>query len=379
MIPVNEPQIGELEIEYVNECLRTGWISSAGRFINEFEERWAEYCGRKYAIACSNGTTALELAIEALDLEDGDEVIIPTFTIVSCAQAVIYGKGKPVLIDSDPETWCMDTSRLEEAITPKTKAIMPVHIYGHPVDMDSVLQLAEKHGLTVIEDAAEAHGAEYYSSQDGSWRRCGGFGEMSCFSFYGNKLVTTGEGGMVLTDDPRHADALRSLRNLCFQPERRFFHERLGHNARLTNVQAAMGAAQVQRIDEIVDRKRECGREYSERLSGVPGIQIQVEKDWARSVWWMYGIVVEEETGLTAVKLADLLAGKGVETRPFFLGMHEQPFWSDRGLPAGSFPVAERLARQGLYLPSGTALTDEQLTQVAGAVAEVMSNVGDIR
>jgi perosamine synthetase len=230
MIPVNEPLIGQREIEYVMKCLRTGWISSAGRFIEEFEEKWAAYCGMKYGIAVSNGTTALQVAVACAGLKPGDEVIIPTFTIIFCALAVIYNGGVPVLVDSDPPTWCMDVSQVEAKITSRTRATMPVHIYGHPVDMDPLIALAEKYNLSVIEDAAEVHGAEYLSGRhtaQATWRRCGGLGHISTFSFYANKLITTGEGGMVLTNDRSIAEKARSLRNLCFRPEKLFFAHRI--------------------------------------------------------------------------------------------------------------------------------------------------------
>jgi len=376
-IPVNEPLLGPREMEYVNECLRTGWISSAGRFIELFEESWAAYCGRKYGVAVSNGTTALQLAVDALDLRPGDEVILPTFTIISCAAAVIYGGGVPVLVDSEPRTWCMDVTQVAERITPRTRAIMPVHIYGHPVDMDPLLDLAEKHNLAIIEDAAEVHGAEYQAGRSGPnprWRRCGSFGSLSCFSFYGNKLITTGEGGMVLTDDPRLAETIRSLRNLCYQPQRRFYHERLGYNFRLTNLQAALGLGQVERMEAIVARKRWMGQEYTRRLKHVDGLQLPVEEPWARNVYWMYGVVLAEETGMDATHFGQRLREFGVETRPFFLGMHEQPVFHERGLFIKErYPVAERLACRGLYLPSGVALNESQLEQVCQAVREVLS------
>jgi perosamine synthetase len=375
MIPVNEPSLGALEMAYVTECVQTGWVSSAGRFINEFEERWAAYCGRRYGIAVSNGTTALQLAVASLGLKPGDEVIMPTFTILSCALAVIYNGGVPVVVDCDPRTWCMDVTQIEKKITSRTRAIMPVHIYGHPVDMDPVMNLAEKHRLAVIEDAAEVHGAEYLSGRNtnnSTWRRCGSFGTLSCFSFYANKLITTGEGGMVLTDDRILAEKGRSLRNLCFQANRRFYHEELGFNFRLTNLQAALGLAQVERMNEIVSRKRWMGKEYTRRLQGIKGLQLPVEESWARNVYWMYGVVVSEERGMDACQFSQNLKERGVETRPFFLGMHEQPVFHKRGLFRNEhYPVAERLARQGLYLPSGLALTEEQLSQVCDAVNEV--------
>jgi perosamine synthetase len=367
MIPVNEPHLGARELEFIAECVRTGWVSSSGKFITEFEERWAGYCGRKHGVAVSNGTVALQLAIQALDLKPGDEVIMPTFTIISCAQAVIYAGAMPVLVDSEPRTWCMDTTQLSGKITTRTRAIMPVHIYGHPVDMDPVLDLAAKHDLAVIEDAAEAHGAEYRS------RRCGSFGLMSCFSFYANKLVTTGEGGMVLTDDSAIADKLRSLRNLCFLPGRRFYHEDLGFNFRLTNLQASLGVAQIERMDQIIQKKRWIGEEYTRRLQHIPTIQLPVEEKWARTVYWMYGLVLSPDTRMNAAEFSEKLKQRGVETRPFFLGMHEQPVFRRRSLFKGErYPVAERIARQGLYLPSGIGLTPEQLATVSDAVNEVL-------
>ena len=376
MIPVNEPLLNEQAIKYVEECVRTGWVSSAGRFITEFEAQWAAYCERRYGIAVSNGTVALQLAVACLGLKPGDEMIMPTFTIISCALAVIYNGGVPVLVDANPHTWCMDVSQVESKVSPRTRAIMPVHIYGHPVDMDPLLDLADKYGLTIVEDAAEVHGAEYLSGRNGShpvWRRCGSFGTLSCFSFYANKLITTGEGGMVLTDDSQLAEKARSLRNLCFQPDRRFYHEELGFNFRLTNLQAALGLAQLERMDEIIAHKRWIGQEYNRRLKDIKGLQLPAEEPWARSVYWMYGVVLSEGTGLDAVQFAQRLRERGVETRPFFLGMHEQPVFHQSGLFLNEhYPVSERLARQGLYIPSGMALTDKQLVQVCDAVHEVL-------
>ncbi len=298
---------------------------------------------------------------------------MPTFTIVSCATAILAVDAVPVLVDADPVTWTMDVGQLESRVTPRTRAIMPVHIYGHPVDMDPLLELAERHGLVVLEDAAEAHGAEYRSG-DGEWRRCGSFGALSCFSFYANKLVTTGEGGMVVTDDDGLADRLRSLRNLGFHAARRFHHEELGFNFRLTNIQAALGVAQLERMDEIVERKRDIAALYTERLGRIEGLSLPPEEPWARSVFWMYGVVVGEATGLDATGLAERLHERGVETRPFFLGMHEQPALHRLGLFDGErYPVAERLARQGLYLPSGLALTDGQVETVCAAVRDALA------
>jgi perosamine synthetase len=376
-IPACEPVIGQRELEYVTECLRTGWVSSAGQFIDEFENRWAAYCGRRYGVAMSNGTTALQAAVAALDLEPGDEVIMPTFTIVSCAQAVTYNGGRPVLVDCDPETWCMDVAQVEAAVSSRTRAIMPVHIYGHPVDMDPIVRLAQEHGLAVIEDAAEAHGAEYLSdrlSSSPTWQRCGSMGTASAFSFYANKLITTGEGGMLLTDDEELFERARAIRNMCFgRGDERFRHISLGHNFRMTNVQAAMGVAQVERIDEIVARKRWIGQQYTWRLQEVEKLQLPVEREWARSVYWMYGVVVSEDTGMDGAEFARRLRQRGVDTRPFFLGMHEQPAFQEQGLFVGErHPVAERIARQGVYLPSGLTLTEADIERVIWAVREVL-------
>jgi len=377
VIPVHEPLLGGRELDYVSDCVRTGWISSAGEFIERFEEDWAAYCDRKYGVAVSNGTVALQLALACLDLEPGDEVIMPTFTIISCALAAIRVGAIPVLVDADPRSWGMVVEQVREKITSRTRVIMPVHVYGHPVDMDPLLGMAREHGLAIVEDAAEAHGAEYLVDRNGPaprWRRCGGFGDLSCFSFYSNKLVTTGEGGMIVTDDPRLAERARSLRNLAFQPERRFLHDEAGFNFRMTNLQAALGVAQVERIDEILARKRAMAAGYNRRLDGIGCLELPVEERWARNAFWMYALVLSEESPMDAVELARELRARGVDTRPFFLGMHEQPVFHRLGLFRDeAYPTAERIARRGLYLPSGPGLTDDQLDRVAGALREVLA------
>lgn len=368
LIPVNEPLIGEQEKKYVMECLETGWISSEGHFIREFEEKWAEYCGMKFGIAVSNGTVALEIAVASLNLQPGDEVILPSFTIISCAQAVTNNQGVPVLVDCDPETWCMDVSQVEAKITSKTKAIMPVHIYGHPVDMDPLRELAQKHGLVIIEDAAEAHGGEYKG------HKCGGLGDLSCFSFYANKIITTGEGGMVLTNDEAQAERLRSLRNLCFRNERRFYHTELGNNYRLTNIQAAIGVAQIDRMEQSIQHKRWMASAYAEQLGNIKGLSLPGERLWAKNVYWMYGVVLDPGFGIDATEFARLLSEQGVMTRPFFLGMHEQPVFHKMGLFIDEhYPVTEHIARQGLYLPSGMKLTESQINQVCHTVKKILS------
>ncbi len=367
MIPVNEPVIKATALEYLGECIRTNWISSEGRFLSIFENRWAEYCNMDYGVAVSSGTAALDIAVASLGLEAGDEVIIPTFTIISCALAVMRAGGTPVLVDSDPETWCMDVNQIESRITPRTKAIMPVHMYGHPVDMDPVLNLARTHDLAVVEDAAEAHGATYKA------QRVGGLGDLSCFSFYGNKIITTGEGGMVLTKCPERHKRLTSLRNLGFRSDRRFYHTELGYNYRMTNLQAAIGASQVEHIEENLQRKKWMGNAYTERLRHLDRITLPVEKPWASNVYWMYGVVLSDESKMDAAEFGWRLRNEGVDTRPFFLGMHEQPALQQKGLFLGEkHPVAERLARKGLYLPSGMALTQQQVDRVCEAVETVL-------
>lgn len=368
MIPVNEPLLDGNEARYLQECIATGWISSEGPFVERFEAEMAARVGRRYGVAVTNGTAALEAAVVALGLGPGDEVILPTFTIISCAAAVVRAGATPVVVDCDPVTWNMDVGQVADRITPRTRAIMAVHIYGLPVDMDPLLALAERHGLRIIEDAAEMHGQTYRG------RPCGSFGDLSVFSFYPNKHVTTGEGGMILTDDPALAERCRSLRNLCFQPGRRFVHEELGWNLRMSNLQAAVGVAQLERLDEFVARKRRMGRRYTELLADVPGLQLPLPAtDYAENIYWVYGVVLDDALPFDAEEAMARLRRLGVGTRPFFWPMHEQPVFRRMGLFAGErHPVAERLARRGFYLPSGLALTDQQIEQAAQALQECL-------
>jgi len=363
IVQVSEPRIYGEEITNVIECLTGGWISSQGRFIEEFEHKWSAYCGMRYGVAVCNGTVALQLAVKCLDLKPGEEVIMPAYTIISCALAVIYNGGIPVLVDADPKTWCMDVSQIEAKITPRTRAIMPVHIFGHPVDMDVVNQIARKHELVVIEDAAEAHGAGYKG------KRCGGLGDISCFSFYANKIITTGEGGMVLTSDQKYYERLLSLRNLCFRTEKRFSHVELGHNFRMTNLQAAIGVGQLEHINDALDHKLWMKAAYESRLKKLVGLQLPTEKPWARNVYWMYGVVLDKSLDIDAAKFAERLLVHGIMTRPFFVGMHEQPVFKKRGIFVDEkYPVSERIASYGLYLPSGLTLTQNQIDRVCDAV-----------
>jgi perosamine synthetase len=368
LIPVNEPLLNGNEEKYLIECIRTGWISSEGPFIKQFEEQFAARVGRKYGIAVCNGTAAIEAAVAALDIDSGDEVIMPTFTIISCIGQIVRAGAIPVLIDSDPVTWNMNVAQIEAKITPRTKAIMVVHIYGLPVDMEPLLMLASKHDLKVIEDAAEMHGQTYKG------KPCGSFGDISTFSFYPNKHITTGEGGMIVTDDLVLAEKCRSLRNLCFKPEQRFVHDELGWNFRMTNLQAALGVAQLERLDEFVQTKRRMGARYTELLTGTPCIQLPLTHiDSADNIYWVYGIVLDDDIHFNAQEAMTRLGKLGIGSRPFFWPMHEQPVFRKMGLFAGeSYPVAERIARRGFYIPSGMALTDEQIEQSAAAVKEIL-------
>lgn len=374
MISVNEPALGALEERLVAECVRTGWISSSGDYIDRFEAGWAAICDRRFGVAVSNGTVALQLAVAAAELPVGSEIIMPTFTIVSCALAALHNGCLPVFVDSDPETWCIDVGLIEEKITDRTSAIMPVHIYGHPVEMGPLLALAERYNLKVVEDAAEAHGSMYRDDPQGTWRPCGSFGAVSTFSFYANKAVTTGEGGMLLTDDEDLAERARLLRNLAFTAERRFLHREAGFNFRLTNLQAALGVAQLERFEEIVVKKRAVASRYLELFKDEDRLALPVEKEWAKSIYWMFGLVLRDTVPFEADELSRRLMRRGVETRPFFLGMHEQPLFHDRPASTDRFPVAERLARRGLYLPSGLALQEEQIEYVAQAVRDSLDD-----
>lgn len=367
-VPVNEPLLNGNEEKYLIECIRTGWISSEGPFVTRFEQQFSARVARKHGVAVANGSVALDAAVAALGIGPGDEVIMPTFTIISCAAAVVRAGGVPVVVDCDPDTWNMDAEQVEARITPRTKAIMVVHIFGLPTDLDPILDIARRHDLKIIEDAAEMHGQTYKG------RPCGSFGDVSTFSFYPNKHVTTGEGGMILTDDEALAERCRSLRNLCFKPEQRFVHDELGWNFRMTNLQAAVGVAQLERLDEFVGIKRRMGRRYTELLEGVEGIQLPIpSRDYAENIYWVYGVVLRDEVPFDAKEAMSRLAKLGIGTRPFFWPIHEQPVFRRMGLFEGEkHPVAERIARRGFYLPSGMALTDEQIQRSAAALMEIL-------
>lgn len=368
MIPVNRPLLDGNEKAYLIECIDTGWISSEGPFVSRLEKQFTEFCGRRHGVAVCNGSAALDLAVAALKLEQGDEVILPAFTIISCVQAILRSGARPVVVDCDATTWNMDVAAVEKGITPATRAIMVVHIYGLPCDMDPILELAKHHGLAVIEDAAEAHGQTYKG------RPCGGFGDLSTFSFYPNKLVTTGEGGLVLADDDTLAARLGSMRNLCFGARQRFVHEELGWNMRMSNMQAAVGCAQFERLPAFVERKREIGRRYDRLLANAPHIGIPCRATaYAENCYWVYGIVLDEDFPADARAMMGRLAERGIGTRPFFWPIHEQPVLKRMGLFANDHhPVSERIARRGFYIPSGLATTEEEQATVASELRALL-------
>jgi perosamine synthetase len=361
-LPVAQPFIADKELSYVMECVLTGWISSAGKFVTRFEEIFAEFCGARYGIATSSGTTALHLALLTAGVGEGDEVIVPTLTFIATANAVKYTGARPVFVDSEDSTWNVDAGRIEEAVTPRTKAIIPVHLFGHPADMDPILEIASRHGLTVIEDAAEAHGACYKE------KRVGNLGDLGIFSFYGNKIVTTGEGGILVTDRPDLAEKARLLRDHGMSREKRYWHTVLGYNYRLTNLQAAVGVGQMEKIEQILQKKRWIAHRYDEILKDQAGLSPPPEASWAHNVYWLYAVLMEPEFfGCSRDELIARLLERGIEARPFFPPVHTQPVYST----GQSLPVAERLAAIGLCLPSAPQLHSTDIQRVAAALQEL--------
>lgn len=368
-IPVSEPLLGPPEREALARCIDEGWISSEGPQVRRFEESMAGLVGRRHGIAVANGTAAIDVAVAALGIGPGDEVIVPSFTIISCVLQVVRSGAVPVFVDVDPVSWNVDVDQVARSITSRTRAMIVPHLYGLAADMDALQSLADHHGIHVIEDAAEAHGLRLHD------RPCGSFGTLSTFSFYPNKLVTTGEGGMVVTDDDRLADRCRSLRNLCFEPERRFVHRELGWNYRMTNLQAAVGLAQLERLDDVVSRKRHIGHRYLDRLEGAPHLRLPPrDHGGAENVFWVFGIVLEPPSGMTAIEAMQELGRRGIGTRPFFYPLHRQPVLNDLGFGIGDrLPVSEHLGEFGFYVPSGVTLTDAQIDVVATAVLDVVA------
>lgn len=365
-VPVNTPLLSGNEKKYLNECIDTGWISSEGDFIKQFENKFSTYVGRKFGIAVSNGSAALDVAVQALGIGEGDEVIMPTFTIISPALSVVRAGATPVLIDSNPLTWNMEVDQIESKITSKTKAIIVVHIYGLPVDMNPVVEICKKYKLRLIEDAAEMHGQTY------NGKICGSFGDVSIFSFYPNKHITTGEGGMIVSDDEEITEKCRKLKNLAFEPQgRRFIHHELGWNYRMTNMQAALGVAQLEKINEHLVRKREIGNRYNKGLRDIPGFQFPLAaSESADNIYWVYGLVADTEEKCNSTVKA--LAEANIGTRPFFWCMHEQPVFQKMGFFENEkYPNAEKLARNGFYLPSGLGLKDDEIDYVIDSLKRI--------
>lgn len=361
-VPVAEPQFGESELRYVSDCILTGWVSSSGKYVKRFEDDFSQFCTTKYAASSSNGTTALHLCLLALGIGPGDEVLVPSLTFIATANAVTYTGAKPVFIDSEYKTWNIDPSKLEEAINHRTKAIIPVHLYGHPADMEPILAIAKRHNLAVVEDAAEAHGALYKGEKVGS------IGDLGMFSFYGNKIITTGEGGMIVSDNHDLIDRIRLIRDHGMDPENRYRHNVLGYNYRLTNIQAALGVAQMERIDKIIEKKRENAALYNKALENIKGVTLPPEAPWARNIFWLYSILVDDDIfGQTAKQLGEKLRDKGIDTRPLFPPVHLQPIYNTEQ----TLPVCEKISERGISLPSSVNLSEREINLIVKEIKNI--------
>lgn len=371
-IAVCNPYLNGNELKYVEDCIKTNWIGSMGKYIDEFEKRFAEFCDVKYAVACSNGTVALHLAVESLGIGFGDEVIVPSFSMVATSNSVIYAGAKPVFVDSELRTWNIDPEKIEEKITTRTKAIIVVHTYGHPCDMERIMRIARKNNLYVIEDAAEAHGAIYKGKKIGS------LGDVAAFSFYSNKILTAGEGGMVITNNKEAAEKAKAKRNHCFS-KTRFIHDDLGYNYRITNIQAAIGLAQLEKADEYVNARIMNAQKYNSLLKNADGITLPPYSKDVKNVYWMYGILIDKEKyGMTAKELMAALGKEGIDTRAFFYPLNKQPFYIENKKKDPRFPEykddcpnAEFLWNNGLYLPSSSNLTEEEIRTVCNAIIKL--------
>jgi len=365
-IPVSEPTITDREIDYVCQAVKSGWVSSLGEYITKFEEKFAEYIGVKYALTTSNGTTALHLALVSLGIKEGDEVIVPDLTFIATANAVVYTGAKPVFADIDPETWCIDPEDIKRKITKKTKAIIPVHLYGHPANMDPIIEIAKEYNLFVIEDCAEAHGAEYKGQKVGSIGHCG------VFSFYGNKIITTGEGGMITTNHDQIYEKAKFLRDHAMSKEKRYWHTEIGYNYRMTNIQAALGLAQLERIDEIIQKKLQIFTWYKEFLGYIPEIKLNPEKEWAKNVFWMVCLLNEKFNGEKRDESIKKLKEKGIDTRPFFYPCSMMPMYKKDGFVN---PVSYEIYKKGVNLPSSYNLTEEVVEWVCQEIKAVLKYI----
>jgi perosamine synthetase len=365
MISISNPALVGNELKYVTDCVQSSWISSVGEYVERFEKAFATFCGVEHAVTCSNGTTALHLALLALGVEPDDEVIVPTLTYVATANAVAYCGARPIFVDSEPETWNMDPSRIEELITPRTKGIIVVHLFGHPVDMDPIMEIARRRGLFVLEDAAEAHGAEYKG------QRVGSIGDMATFSFFGNKIITTGEGGMITTNDRKLADEVRRLKNHGMDPKRKYWFPTIGFNYRLTNVASAIGLAQMETIDWHLAQHRQVAEWYQEFLGGVRGVSWQPEKPWARHVWWLFTAVMDESIPRGRFEVLKDLLSRGVEGRQIVYPITQLPPYSD-SVARRRFPIADRIVDRGIHLPTWCGLRREQVQFICEALVDCL-------
>lgn len=367
MIPVNEPIISEQSKKNVLDALQSGWISSAGKYVEEFEVKFAKYLGVKHAIAVCNGTAALHVSLLSLGIGPGDEVIVPAFTMASTWLSIIYTGAKPIFVDCEIDTYNIDVSKIEEKISNRTKAILPVHIYGHPADMDGIIRIAKKHGLFVIEDAAEAHGAEYKE------KKSGGIGDVNCFSFYGNKIITTGEGGIVVTNSDNFAYEARKYKDLYHSDKKRFIHQKIGYNYRMTNLQAAIGCGEIDSIDKYIDKKIKMANQYASQLQNIPGVILPQTKTNVKNVYWMYAIRVDKKiTKIDRDTLRQKLKEKDIDTRDFFYPPTEQPFLKPYLSPKDNFPISVKISQEGLYLPSGLAISEDQISQVCETIKSII-------
>lgn len=360
-IPVYKPDLRGNELRYITKCVKSQWISSIGEYVTAFEKRFAKWCGSKYGVSTCNGTTALHLALAVLDIKKGDEVIVPALTFVATANVVKYTGAKPVFVDICEDTWCIDPEKIKKVITKKTKAIIPVHLYGHPCDMDAIMKIARKYNLYVIEDAAEAHGAAYKG------KKVGAIGHMGCFSFYGNKVMTTGEGGMVLTNNKKLYEKLQFFKDHGMSKTKRYYHPVVGYNYRMTNLQAAIGCAQLEKVDGFIKRKRQVASLYNNLLKNIEGIQLPVEKENCRNVYWMYSIIVNNKFGTNRDTLIKKLLSKSIDSRPFFYPLHKLPPYRT----GKYFPVAEMVSQTGINLPSFPGLTDSRIGRIVNTIKDI--------
>lgn len=356
-IPISSPSIGPKETEYVMDCMTTTWVSSVGKYIDRFEEAFAKVAGAKHAVACSNGTTALHLALLALGVKPGDEVLVPTLTFIACANSVVYCGATPVLVDIDPEIWSIDPAQIEALITPKTRGILAVHLRGHPADMNALMTIARNHGLFVLEDAAQAHGAEV------NGKRVGSIGDIATFSFFGNKMITTGEGGMVTTNDDKMADYMRLLKNQGMTKEHRYWHPVIGYNYRMTNIQAAIGLAQTERIADLAAGHQRVSAWYREGLANAEGIVWQKQRPWAKHVWWQFVVLLDEKFAPDRDAVLAKLQAAGVDARRLYYPTHQLPPYQ-ASVGDRKFPVADYNAARGICLPTWSGLKEEDVKYV---------------